>query len=138
MVHRHTLSLRKIFFVVLLHEKSNCVLQLLFSVIFALRRVVLLCSDIRFASVRANIISLLRQAKMSRRARLSISLSNNCAIPPHTHKNPVHFVSGIFTFYFLPLHFGGEYYNDNGHLPSKEGRIWYEADINYRFGQTIQ
>ncbi len=30
--------------------------------------------------------------------------------------------------------FGGEYYNDNGHLPSKEGRIWYEADINYRFG----
>ena len=49
-------------------------------------------------------------------------------------KNPVHFVSGIFTFYFLPLHFGGEYYNDNGHLPSKEGRIWYEADINYRFG----
>ena len=30
--------------------------------------------------------------------------------------------------------FGGEYYNDNSHLPSKEGRIWYEADINYRFG----
>ena len=30
--------------------------------------------------------------------------------------------------------FGGKYYNDNGHLPSKEGRIWYEADINYRFG----
>lgn len=30
--------------------------------------------------------------------------------------------------------FGGEYYNDNGHLPSREGRIWYEADINYRFG----
>lgn len=30
--------------------------------------------------------------------------------------------------------FGGEYYNDNGHLPSKEGRTWYEADINYRFG----
>ena len=28
----------------------------------------------------------------------------------------------------------GIYYNDNGHLPSKEGRIWYEADINYRFG----
>lgn len=30
--------------------------------------------------------------------------------------------------------FGEEYYNDNGHLPSKEGRIWYEADINYRVG----
>lgn len=28
----------------------------------------------------------------------------------------------------------GIYYNDNGHLPNKEGRIWYEADINYRFG----
>ena len=23
------------------------------------------------------------------------------------------------------------YQNRNGHLPSKEGRIWYEADINY-------
>ena len=32
--------------------------------------------------------------------------------------------------------FGGEYYDDNGHLPSKEGRIWYEADINYRFGYS--
>ena len=30
--------------------------------------------------------------------------------------------------------FGGEYYNDNGHLPSKNGRIWYEADINYKSG----
>ena len=27
--------------------------------------------------------------------------------------------------------FGGIYNNDNGHLPSAEGRIWYEADINY-------
>lgn len=30
--------------------------------------------------------------------------------------------------------FGGKYYNNNGHLPCKEGRIWYEADINYKFG----
>ncbi len=30
--------------------------------------------------------------------------------------------------------FGGRYYNDNGHLPDKEGRIWYEADINYTGG----
>lgn len=30
--------------------------------------------------------------------------------------------------------FGGEYKNRNGHLPSKEGRVWYEADINYQVG----
>lgn len=30
--------------------------------------------------------------------------------------------------------YGGEYYNGNGHLPNKEKRIWFEADINYRFG----
>ena len=30
--------------------------------------------------------------------------------------------------------FGGEYYNDNGHLPMKTDRIWYEADINYKIG----
>lgn len=30
--------------------------------------------------------------------------------------------------------FGGVYYNDNGHLPNCEGRIWYEADINYKGG----
>ena len=30
--------------------------------------------------------------------------------------------------------FGGEYYNDNGKLPSKNGRVWYEADINYKGG----
>ena len=29
---------------------------------------------------------------------------------------------------------GGTYMNRNGHLPSKEGRIWYEADINYTSG----
>ena len=29
---------------------------------------------------------------------------------------------------------GNVYYNDNGHLPQKEGRIWYEADINYTSG----
>ena len=28
----------------------------------------------------------------------------------------------------------GVYKNRNGHLPSREGRIWYEADINYKFG----
>ena len=28
----------------------------------------------------------------------------------------------------------GEYHNYNGHLPSAPGRIWYEADINYREG----
>ena len=28
----------------------------------------------------------------------------------------------------------GIYKNRNGHLPSSEGRIWYEADINYKFG----
>lgn len=29
---------------------------------------------------------------------------------------------------------GGMYYNDNGHLPMKNGRIWYEVDINYKGG----
>ncbi len=28
----------------------------------------------------------------------------------------------------------GQYYNRNGHLPTKPGRIWYEADINYNSG----
>lgn len=30
---------------------------------------------------------------------------------------------------------GGEFHNDNGHLPQHEGRIWYEADINYKSGK---
>lgn len=30
--------------------------------------------------------------------------------------------------------FGGVYYNDNNKLPQKDGRIWYEADINYTGG----
>ncbi len=30
--------------------------------------------------------------------------------------------------------FGQEYYNNNGHLPSKKGRKWNEADINYQIG----
>lgn len=30
--------------------------------------------------------------------------------------------------------FGGIYYNDDGKLPQKSGRIWYEADINYNEG----
>lgn len=28
----------------------------------------------------------------------------------------------------------GEYKNRNGHLPEETGRIWYEADINYKWG----
>ncbi len=28
----------------------------------------------------------------------------------------------------------GVYQNRNGHLPMSSGRIWYEADINYKFG----
>ncbi len=31
--------------------------------------------------------------------------------------------------------FGGIYMNENGHLPKKPGRIWYEADINYISGK---
>lgn len=31
--------------------------------------------------------------------------------------------------------FGGIYKNKNGHLPSANGRIWYEADINYQSGR---
>ena len=30
--------------------------------------------------------------------------------------------------------FGGVYENRNGHLPTAPGRIWYEADINYKAG----
>ena len=29
----------------------------------------------------------------------------------------------------------GIYRNDNGHLPSAPGRVWYEADINYTDGR---
>ena len=29
---------------------------------------------------------------------------------------------------------GNIYYNDNGNLPQKDGRTWYEADINYTSG----
>ena len=29
---------------------------------------------------------------------------------------------------------GGIYRNKNGHLPSVTGRVWYEADINYKSG----
>ena len=31
--------------------------------------------------------------------------------------------------------FGGQYDNDNGHLPQREDRVWYEADINYKEGK---
>ena len=30
--------------------------------------------------------------------------------------------------------FGGIYQNRNHHLPEANGRIWYEADINYKGG----
>ena len=30
---------------------------------------------------------------------------------------------------------GGVYNNDDGHLPCQTGRIWYEADINYKSGR---
>lgn len=36
------------------------------------------------------------------------------------------------------MYFGGVYYNDDGHLPSIPGRIWYEADINYYKGRRNQ
>lgn len=29
---------------------------------------------------------------------------------------------------------GNIYYNRNGHLPSVQGRVWYEADFNYQQG----
>ena len=28
----------------------------------------------------------------------------------------------------------GRYWNRDGHLPESSGRIWYEADINYKWG----
>ncbi|MBR6572639.1 MAG: hypothetical protein IKK77_02865 [Clostridia bacterium] len=28
----------------------------------------------------------------------------------------------------------GVYKNRNGHLPNENGRVWYEADINYKGG----
>lgn len=31
--------------------------------------------------------------------------------------------------------FGGVYKNGNGHLPTDPGRIWYEADIDYKYGR---
>ena len=38
---------------------------------------------------------------------------------------------------FIPdkMIYSGEFYNDNGHLPQSDGRIWYEADINYKSGK---
>ena len=30
---------------------------------------------------------------------------------------------------------GGVYKNDDGHLPQRSGRIWYEADLNYHEGR---
>ncbi len=43
-------------------------------------------------------------------------------------KNPSKYAPGkMFT--------AGVYFNDDGHLPQKIGRIWYEADINYTPGR---
>lgn len=36
------------------------------------------------------------------------------------------------------MYCGGVYDNDNGHLPSVPGRVWYEADINYYEGRRNQ
>lgn len=33
------------------------------------------------------------------------------------------------------MFFGGIYKNNNQHLPQAEGRVWYEADINYKSGK---
>ena len=33
---------------------------------------------------------------------------------------------------------GGHFQNDNAHLPSAPGRIWYEADLNYYEGKRNQ
>lgn len=33
------------------------------------------------------------------------------------------------------MYWGGIYLNDDGHLPSAQGRIWYEADLNYYEGR---
>lgn len=33
------------------------------------------------------------------------------------------------------MFFGGIYKNGNQHLPQAEGRVWYEADINYKSGK---
>jgi len=30
--------------------------------------------------------------------------------------------------------FGGVYQNNDGHLPEKSGRIWYETDVDYKAG----
>ena len=43
--------------------------------------------------------------------------------------------SGNFSTLFPGKMFaGGIYQNRNGHLPVKPGRVWYEADINYKYG----
>lgn len=44
-----------------------------------------------------------------------------------TGKAPIDFAPGKMIT-------GGVYKNKNGHLPQKEERTWYEADINYRQG----
>ncbi len=45
--------------------------------------------------------------------------------------------SGKWPSNFIPgkMITGGDYYNDDGHLPSAPNRKWYEADINYVTGK---
>lgn len=45
--------------------------------------------------------------------------------------------SGKWPSNFIPNEMigGSKYNNDNGHLPQAPGRVWYEADINYKSGR---
>ncbi len=49
--------------------------------------------------------------------------------------------NAISTFAAEKMMVGGIYKNSNHHLPLQDGRVWYEADINYvsgkRNGQRI-
>ena len=43
--------------------------------------------------------------------------------------------TGNFDDVFSGMMIGGDIYkNRNGHLPQADGRVWYEADINYTNG----
>lgn len=57
-----------------------------------------------------------------------ISEDDLCALGWRHGKPPKRFAPG-------KMFFGGIYDNDDGHLPSTAGRIWYEADINYYEGR---
>ena len=57
-----------------------------------------------------------------------ISKTNAIALGWSPKKGTLHSVAPSKTI------FGGIYRNKNGKLPSKPGRMWYEADINYVSG----